>query len=192
MFIWNFSKTFNWKVLLFKTDGPCRELPDFHRSPKTTFLSTFSLFYHYLSSFSNRGAPGLRSSWSWMMCSVPAGAFHQPECEEECVSEHCESGRPAEGVFLHFLRALLRSQSSLVSPVFHFCPWCWNQNWPRNVCYHLLYCIFRVELFEHLLVFCQYIPRIKCMIFPDQRKLWFVWLIVWAAIKPLLDPTTQF
>ena len=34
----------------------------------------------------------------------PPGSLHQSEREEECVSDHPESGRPAEGVFLHLLR----------------------------------------------------------------------------------------
>lgn len=37
------------------------------------------------------------------LCPSP-GALHQFECEEECLSEHTESGRPAQRVLHHILR----------------------------------------------------------------------------------------
>lgn len=37
------------------------------------------------------------------MCVSP-GALHQPECEEERLPEHAESGRPAQRVLHHLLR----------------------------------------------------------------------------------------
>lgn len=35
---------------------------------------------------------------------LSTGALHQSKCEEECLSEHAESGRPAQRVFHHLLR----------------------------------------------------------------------------------------